>query len=645
MNLFLAILFMISPTPDFEPGINETTSDSVESNFIVRSEDLFWEIGNDHISLDRLSISLNDRYTGYFGRQPRFVVDGIPIDVDYFGTIHPQYLPIALGRISDLYYDKRLSEISLNSHELEEGLSFYGSTYISNEAGEPGPWVYDPDRVTPNIERFGPGVDLQSSYRSGEWYAKGLFRFHRHLNSNLSVQNRMKNMVAFPETAEYLDVESTTRSGTMEVGFYGENGTLKARSVHGRSHEFLFFRPLGREVPTDISLDQYSLYGDYRLNSSWTMASYVQHQIKRLDERRNTFGHNFDWGETRQNLRLSAERTSGRSAFELGTEIYSVEHEGDGLNEFKKWYADLDLSYQFSLNDNTKLKASPSVTLHNETSAPSVLLEGVQYAGDKWSGRLAFFYGEELAEFAYTSDYLARNGFELYNQLNIPFSLPSMLDNIRYGSIKLGQNFQVSEVLSVELNFENIHHIQFHIPAQPVEYDLDYHTFPGDYTFDRNVPGSRLIGELAIDYRRSSTLAHTVTGSWSRTVSSNAPYRRYWEIVPERIAAYRVQWSPFPDLEIDGRLRYRSSSRWRDFENLDGEQFQSFNTQVPLAFGEFKSELPSHLNIDLNVAKWFWDQQFRGVVMMKNILNREYYSHPLAARESFTFALKAELRF
>lgn len=654
-SLILAFSLMTGMPGSIETDLNRAAADSVDGNFKVLTEDLFKPAGRNIISTDWLSLKFHDRFDGFYGAQPDFSVDGLPADATFFGVIHPQYLPIVLGKIksirhddaSDFGYGKTYSsgQIVIESSPIDNGLSFFGSGMILNEAGEPGPWVYDSNRVSPNKERFGPSVDLASAYKSGNWFGKGLFRYHRHLNSDLSIQARMKNMLGFPETGEFLSVDAETYTGMIEGGYKSDQLKIRARAIHADSEEFLFFQPLGREVPTEIGMGQYTLAADGEIDPLWGVSTYIQVQNKTLDYRRNVFGHNFDWSEEIRAFHVSMNRSAQTNYLEFGSRLRLIYTSAPGIKNMRRGYTDLFVNTETEMTQSMSFLSGHNIVINSESAAIQSKAGFLIELSNRWSTEISVNYSETLPEFSNTSDFWTIQGSSLYEHLGISYRVPSAIEKNRRFSIHVDQEFRLSSAFTFGVDLAHISQLSFHIPFQEVEYDLDFHTFPGLYTLFENQTGTRLDGEVNMSHTLSATFEHDLTVYFNRTVSGSSQYLSYWKTVPNFLMNYIASWQPFPDLELQSKISYRTISEWKEFGALDGEQFRNFNPQVPFAFGTFSSKTPAILKIDLQVAKWFWEQRFRTIIMLKNILNKEDYSHPLAARQGFTFVLKGEFRF
>lgn len=627
--------------------IGVVESDSTEAKTIIRTEDLMDWAGLEYISFDRLSFSAYSPRYGYMGRQPEFMIDGIPLDADFFGITNPTHLPaapISYRRIS-LHRDmlSGRERISINTKAVEEGWAVSGAAAISNETGEPGPWVYDPNRVTPNVERFGPGLDIEAAYGKNGYYGKGLFRFHRHMNSNLSIQSRMKNMLYFPAEDIGLQVEARSKSGMAESGFRNENTHLRARALFAESDDFLFLRQLGREVPSAPSLRQYSLAGDFNIRNLYVQ-SHLQHQGKRIDFRRNQFEHRFGWSENTTTLHSYARYQKNGHFAGAGVTFRAIDTDAPGIEESLRYFGDLFIDGGYYINDAVHLAASTKVTIHEKSPGLYSHLGIEVKASPVWKTEFSAGYEALPFQFSNPMEDLILRGYNLQSQFGIPFVNIPPTGNTSLFEFASNNIFTISDLLEFNAGAKIIRHRAFHIPHQPVEYNLALHTLPGTYRLFENENGSRIQLSAGMDHQPSEKFYHQLKSTFSATLKGSEMYSNFWEQAPRLWILYTADFSPYPDLDLRAQARYRSATAWHEFDNLDGELFRSFYEHFRFSYGTFTSSPPAHLNIDISAAKWFWHQRLRAVVMVKNLLNRDYYPHPLAVREGFTFALKAEVR-
>ncbi|CAN5186701.1 hypothetical protein BH23BAC3_BH23BAC3_08400 [soil metagenome] len=646
INLLILLLFYsFSISQDLTQG---ASSDSTNAKTTIRTDDLLDWIGRDHVSFDRLSFTaLSPRY-GFLGIQPEYLIDGIPIQADFFGVTNPVHLPAAPMSYEHIESNSRnplgRDRIIIQTKMIEDGLSFSGASTISNEAGEPGPWVYDPERITPNVERFGPGVDLEAAYGNNGYYSRGLFRFHRHMNSNLSIESRMKNMVAFPSSTEWLQAEARTMSGMAEAGYRNENSHIRARAFVAESDEFLFLRHLGREVPSKPAQQQYSLAGDFALSNNLYMQSYLQLNNREIGYRRNQFGHRFDWSEKTTGFHTYFLYKTEENYFGTGGTFKAIETTVPGINKEPRYFGDLKIDSRYSLSQSVDLFASSGITIHqNSPGYHSRLGLGLQLS-PVWKTEISATYEEFPFQFSNPMDDLIVRGYDLQMQFGIPFIEINHPGNNSLMTLSAATYLALSEGIDLNADIMIIHHRALHIPFQPVQYNLPFHTMPGTYQLFEGENGSRAQLTAGLSQQISDSFHHELKSTLSSTLSGSEIYRDYWKQAPKLWLLYAANYSPFRDLDLRAQIRYRTSTFWREFHALEGESYRSYNEQFRFTYGTFTSSPPAHLNIDLSAAKWVWEQRLRAVIMVKNLVNRDFYPHPLAVKEGFAFALKAEIR-
>lgn len=644
MLTLLTLFTALSPQP--------APQDSVEGNLIIRTDDLMNHLEIDFISFDRLSFTTHSQEFGYFGPQPVFIVDGLPIDVSFFGMMNPYHLPVVKGRLNkrhskSLFDGTAMSSrfIRLDTGESEKGISVYGGVNMSNESGEPGPWVFDPERVTPNIERFGPGVDLEMRLAGDRFYGKGQLRFHRQMNTNLSVERRMKGIVGLPEEREWLRAEAITQTGVIETGYRSNHFRIRARTLIAESDDFLYFQPLGREIPSKPGLHQTILAADADLSQRWSISGYAQLTDKKIGFRRNRFAHEFDWQEQTRELHSALKHQISNQQISIGGRYRAIATDAPGVDGNSRHYFDFFSVLNRKVSRSLFAHAGQEVTFHS--GRPAIRLNaGVAVQSTPSRQTTAEIkYSEHLPEFSNSAADFIQRGYNINERFGIPFEPFESPGKSRLLTLSISQSLELNDDVKLSGSLAHITHFALHVPFQPVRYDEAFHTMPGTFQLLDGQTGRRGVADMQIIHEPNRSFYHSLRAVYSATLSGGDIYRDYWENSPKIWIRYAAMYSPFRNIELKVQLRYRSGTTWNEFENLDGEAFRSFNVQYPFSFGEFTNSPPPHLNADFTAAKWFWKQRLRIILSGKNILNREYFPHPLAVREGFTFSLKAEMRF
>lgn len=637
-------------------AVNMAKSDSTEAGFILRSQDVFWQTGYHPVSLDRMSFMLDSQIYGRYGPSPDFYVDGIPFDPSTFGITFTQLIPIPVHQIKQT---ARLTErgsgirggkpyhsgiIELYSEPLKKGFSVSGTGQIGHNSGEPGPWAFDPDRVTPNVERFGPWIDGMAAVRFGDWYAKGVLRTHSYVHVDEILQNRMINLRILPETGELLGTEAEHTLGLVETGFDTDRLEIRLQGIKSESDEFLFFQPVAREVPTNMESSQLSGVVNAKFGNGFGIQSLVQFRDRSLGYRLHRYSHDFDWNRESILARGSVFYDSDKTFIELGGEFEDVTLKAAGLTNDEDQYRRGFVQMRLALTKNLAFESEGRVSAGEGDYAYSGSAGISVDITKNWNFGIRGRYDELLPKLARPLEERVRSGYIIFDELDIQGFYVSDGKKSRSREISITQYAEIAGGITVDSEIGWIENLRLQIPFQYAAYSFPYNTEPGVYLLQENEGGRRITGNVRVHYRSSPRLRQTAALYLNRVEKGNRLYNFYWQSTPELSVQHSVNYEPFPDLQFQVKTQYLSEREWPEFERLDGRSNRSFYVQYPFRMFTFENDLPAHLNIDVTISKWFWDQRFRGVILLKNLLNSEYQTHPLGIREGFGYLLRLEMR-
>jgi len=657
-TLFIALFFRIDTALALQENSIDmvSESDSTEAGFVVRSQDVFWQTGYHPVSLDRMSFMLDSHIYGRYGPSPDFYADGIPFDPSYFGVTFTQLIPVPMHQIKQKNRVSRRGGgildgkpfnsgiIDLRSEPLKKGFSISATGQIGHNGGEPGPWAFDPQRVSPNVERFGPWMDGTAALRVGSWYAKGVLRRHSYVHVDEFLQNRIINLRILPETGELLGTEAETTLGLVETGFLTDRIEIRLQGLKSESDEFLFFQPVAREVPTIMESSQFSGVMNMKFSELVGMRSLVQVREKSLGYRLHRFSHNFDLERELLLARGFFYYDSGKTYAELGGEFEEMSTEAPGLTanteKYRKGFAQLRQPVLRSLTFEGEARLVAGDEDMSASASAGLLVD----VTNNWQIGIHGKYNELLPERARPLDEWVKEGYTIYRQLGIRGLNVSDSKKSRSREVSLNQQIKFTDGLIVDSEIGWIENMSLQIPFQFAAYNFPLSTEPGTYLLQENKGGRRITGRLRAQFYSSARLNQTAAVFVNRVENGDRLYGLYWQSTPELSIQHSVNYKPFRDLEIQVKTQYVSDRVWPEFERIDGRSNRSFYVQYPFRLFTFKNDLPAHLNIDVTVSKWFWDQRLRGVILLKNLLNSDYQTHPLGIREGFGYLLRVEMR-
>ncbi|TVR13415.1 MAG: hypothetical protein EA391_14175 [Balneolaceae bacterium] len=656
-EFLIAALLMLQFGSIYASGsMNVSENDSTLAPKITGVNDFVWLTDWNYASLDRMSMLVNTGDYGFYGPQPMFMLDSIPFEPSFFGVAYSQFFPVphfqthqkelisGHGVINGIRYQSGI--MRLRSEPLKDGFSVFASGQYGHNSGEPGPWVFDPERVSPNVERFGPWINGGVSLKFGNWYAKGLLKFQEYKHVDEFVQLRMLNSRRSPtDPAEWLGVDTRSVLTLAETGFEGSMISIKLQAYQAESEDFLFFQPFAREIPSELTMNQYSASTDLKLHRRLGIRGLYQLREQGLGYRLNRFDHNFDWQKETHNMHGSVYFSGERFSAEAGAALENRSVQAPGLSDYDLDIMSLFLDQQVQVIPQIALSANAQVSFLDDERAIQIggnlLLKPTSF----WGMDLGASYSELLPEVANPLDHQVRNGYYIFQHLEIPFQLPEQIKNTRKISLSTSQRFFSAHTFSLGFNAEWMHHISMNIPFQAALYDLEYSTIPGNYSLLSEISGQRLQAGAELQFVPLRNMIHQADVTITRTLSGGAEYEAYWKMIPEVLVQYAIEYTPFYDVYLALNLQYRSEATWSEFSNLDGELNRTFHVQYPFRFFEFSDTTPSHFKIDLKMGKWFWGNRLRGELLLKNLLNTNYQTHPLGVRERFGYMARVEMRF
>lgn len=652
---FAALVFQSTVQAQINSApVESAKQDSIHTEMVLRSEDLIWKSDWNFFSLDRMSLKINTGAYGYYGPQPEYQLDGIPFDPTIFGMNYTQLLPVSLSQIEDINIQNGLGVkngtnyvsglIDLRSVPLKDGLSVFGSGQFGHNSDEPGPWIFDETVVTPNVERFGPWADLGLSFKTGNWYVKGLYRSHRYLDINPHVQTRIKSLLYDPVTRDYPEAVSKTTLGLAETGFQNKSVQLKLQAIQTESEDFIYFQPLGKEIPSDFSTKQFTADGRFFLSEDFGIHAMAQYRQKDTDYRKNQLEYRFDWNQTDKIAKASFFFDTEKVRFDVGSEVHQTETIASGLTDSDQRYVELFMDQQTEVTSRLRFGTYTATTFH-ENQQPLRVRGFVEFdVLNGWTTTVGSSYSELLPETANPVDEWITRGYDIMDRMKIPIFIPHDIPNTKLYTLSNHHSITISDFVHVNLGAEYIHHLNLNIAYQDVYYYLFFSTTPGGYYLFPNHSGERLRLNFDTEINWLDSFTQTFGVYWSQTLEGTSTYKNYWKTVPEYLIRHSSIFTPYPDLEMRLNIQYQTETVWDELSRLDGRLNRTFHNQFPFRFFEFSNTVPANINIDLTLSKWFWEQRVRAVFMLSNLFNQKYRTHPIGSEEGFGYMLRLELR-
>lgn len=606
-------------------------------------------------SVDMFTFWLNNGLYGNYGPQPDILLDGIPVDVNFFGwqnlNIIPVYLPNIFKIESNTNLDLYKEEIYptgmfdfINQIPSKE-LNLKGTIYFGNESGDPGPWVYDSSRVTPNVDRWGPDIGGVFSISKNNWYERILFIQRKHQQTDPITHRRiLRTMREFAGTrGKFYPNQTLSQSGLFETGYKSKTLDFKARIIIAEDQNYLFLQPFAREVPSKAQYQQIVLDANYE-NDKWRFGlSYILNQ-KKLKRRNTDHDYIFNWNQDNNIFKGSVAFTSNNFSLKSSINLDQQNTNAPGIVKNHDFVTDILIAADWQKNEEAKFKFIASLDIHGNKSAKTIKIGQSQNLNKNWEIKLDGFFKEMLPIQQESFGFWISRGYNFYKELGLNVNQPVIIRNNRLIHFKLENSFKPAKQLTFSLIQDFTHHYDLNIPWHIVNYNPETGTTPGTFTISQE-EGTRISIKGKLNQSPLAWLDHSLSLHFQSTLQGSQRYDEYFQQIPVTKIIYQIGITPVKNLSLSLRGIYRSPTTWTEFEALDGETYRDIDNLFPIFTGTYDSTVPAHLDIEMGARKWFWQKRLSLQMTVKNLLNNKIRMHPMGADQSLMFNIKATAAF
>lgn len=646
-----AVVLLSAPILLFSQPVQE--ADSLAEATDLRPIDLVsnrsgWNIA----SADVYTFWINNGRYGNYGPQPKIMLNGLPVDANFFGWQSLNMLPIYLPDLNRVIFSDNVGYneafhpggfIDFSGAIPDSGWSAKTSLFLGNETGDPGPWVYDSSRVTPNVDRWGPDAGGALSYSKNKWYGKGIFMLRRHQQTDPISHRRIHSTMRALGSTRFYPIQTNSQSGMLEAGYRSDTWKVRARGILAEDRNYLFLQPFGREVPANVEYRQLAIDTDYDINSWEFNIRYILDQ-KKLNRRNSEHDYVFDWDELNNSYTGSAAYTNQNVQLKGRINLDIKKVNAPELLRQNYTIPGFYLSASLVNNEDSGFRMSSGIEIHEQKSAKSFKAVYSQKLQPHWAMELSASYIEVLPIRQESFGYWVTQGYNFYEELGILIDEPLTISNNRLLSLEATGSHEFSGSFSFSLSSGISHHYELNIPWQNVRYDTNTGSEPGLFVISQE-EGTRISFESKIAHEPAVWLNHNLSLQVQTGLAGSQRFKDYFRQIPLTQIMYQFSVNPVENLLLSLKGTYRSSTQWNEFDALDGEEYRDIDNLFPVFTGTYNSTVPAHLNIAVGAKMWFWQERLSLQFTVQNLLNDEIRLHPMGADKALMFNIKAVAGF
>ncbi len=655
-------------------GAGASAYRSVMTAQTIRSAGLT-RVGDILLLIDDWDINTTDGFTWttspnglstFRGQEWVVMLDGQRIDLKLYDINNLNMLPIALDQIDSVeifsipqmhegeFTDRGL--IHIHTTRPHSGISFQGSFMGGNEIGDPGPYRYT-EFSTPNVDAVGPDISLALGFGHKSYDILATAIVQHHFFTDLAVRERNLSILKCPAGGEpiqnkipddtpeaspfsgligYSDTWPATRriASSLRIGTQALRGRHDLFIGHSFSRKYLlFFKPFGREIPTDCILTHVGIKGAFIASRNVDVAYNLKNSTVALDQFPNTLDVDFEWRTVNSSINMEGNFKRMHHRAKLGFKIdrYALHTDyrlDDDAYSVASFYAELN----HELSNKMQQDYSMLVTFSNGKTAVKAAFSNRCSINSRNRLLTHLSLSQRILEENNSLWYWVEHGYRLLEDNDVDYLISDSIDNERLLTADVIWNCDATENLSAETSFIYRYFSDVLLEKQSFQFNPQDCSFSSPVNIYGDQDGHILGARLSIDYRLTRRLQQRLFYAYRNEIAGDDIFMQAWRSVPRHKLSYRFTYTPAETFVIWGMLTIRSSSAWADYENIDGR-----SCETPRFSVQYSSTVQRSAILDLQMQKWFWRKRLRGDLLCRNVWNQDFRYHPIGASFDLSF--------
>ena len=578
------------------------------------------------------------------------ILDNHKLNLNTFDIININFLPININEIDSieviaspniykgLFTDSGLIHIHTKNNNTK---NITTSFITGNESGDPGAYANIEGETSPNVENIGTITSLNLKFNKNKNYYTTGFYSNLYSISDWALQDRIINI--------HLDSDQEKlRFGNLFVHristFLKIDRKINSKYINFYAnyifsdHHFLYFKPLGMEIPTKYKNGYLGLNFTNQLSNKSNIIYKINYSFNQLTKYPNNF--DFDFNYNLKKFHASIENNTIILNSQL---IMGMAFERLGLStkyNLDKPYYDIykffsSLNYKFNNLISNKIDGMIifSNNKYSLKSSYSILFK----IKDKNKINFTISYLEKLFNENTNLWYWQELGYDL---LNINY-----LNDI---------NFKKNKVVTVDIAWKN----NF-FNNMDITYKNYLRSFQGinfeNYSYKFNSETEFITLDSLSIYNDESLVVAGLNISFKNSITKKIQQFFSYDVqlglcgteylrnsknkIPIHSLKYQMIYTITQNFSFWIKFNHLSNTIWKDYEMIDGSIYENIMGQNL----SYSNRVNQFNLLDIGFQKWFLDRKIKTNISLRNILNQNYRYHPVGA--TFDLSLFLEVLF
>jgi hypothetical protein len=638
-----------------------TASDAVKMKKIITSEQLqtagITRISDILLLIDEWNTATIEGYTwltspagltNYQRNNIIFMIDGKKYDVTSFDIQNFNMLPVTINQIDsiEIFSTPQVERgeftengmIHIHTAKVIQGSSLQFEYTGGNVTGEPGP--YEGTKYSSSdLQRIGEDYALTFQYGFKNKYIRSFVIQQQHPFMDPALSGRCYKILDPPSGQKRLYpglwFDKTANPKMQRLSFSVKFGGKKFELQTDYSYSFryfLFFKPLGQEIPVNYIYYHTGLNGilfndlQYRFGYLYTI----------LEKHPNALDFDFNWklhhlnGDINKDYNLAF--IQGNIGFSFDSYIQSLQKISNGLF---KCYTNFDYKltsyYQHHIGcmllynkDNTTYKAAwNNVFIIDPNHDLNVYLS---------------YSKRNLAE-DNNIWYWTRQGYDLLDRYSIGYYDNDNIEAYDIVTAGLQWNAELDTNLSFIMNsgYKNFHNM--YLEMQNFQINSDNYSLHSPLIVKSNQQGQFFKQSMEIRWRFLRGFTHKIFYSYQKPIHGDPAFIQAWKPISTHKAIYQIHYHPLSEFSLWCKLSYLSTSYWPEYDDIDGYiYYRTFNAQY-----RYRSVINPNLIIDFQIQKWFWNRKINAKFLLRNVTNKQLRYYPVGVTFGLSYYVQLGL--
>ena len=630
------------------------TGSRIENSGLFRISDIFLLTNKVRVNtIDGFTWSASINGLPSFQRQSWIVLlNGHRLGLNTFSNVNINMLPINITQIDSVeiitvpqIYNGIFTDyglINIHTKSKSQGTVLTFSQSAGNETGDPGPYAYTKYK-SPNVEIVGSGTSFVLDANNNNNSIILGMNYEGHTLTDWAMEKRVQNIYSrsddwiIPELYPNPSIEKTSIFLNLKRTGIRNNYNILTSYTHSNKY-FLFFQPMGREIPIEYIIKYVGINYYYNFSEKMEIAYRLHYSTNQFNKYPNTLDMEFDWESNNVHVNIEnkfrVSSYSGKFGFGLDRYSLNTDYELD-----KSFYDIYNIYFQFNheLIENINQNIDFMYLFSNGKRSIKGTSITKWFINSKHKLKLILSKTERLLEEGNSLWYWSNLG---YNIINPGYTINGDFNKSNIFTTDLVLESKINEKLTVAVSnyyrrfdnsylveqFYNINSENGNITSSPIE-------------IFTNQGGNILGVNLSLISNIKPSITQYFQYDYQNEFYSDDLFNNTMESFPKHILDYHFSYSPIEDFSIWTKCRYISSTQWENYKNINGLAYQIIHQDTL----EYSDTIEGINMIDIGIQKWFYKRKIKSNMFLRNVFNQSIRYHPIGASFDLTLFLQITL--